>query len=80
MFVETYDANGNSSGFDLYEVGSVRNENGTWVGVGADGNAIKDTEVLSHDSLDESMGNAYTKKFTVHLKLKLSWKDCISIY
>ena len=58
MFVETYDANGNSSGFDLYEVGSVRNENGTWVGVGADGNAIKDTEVLSHDSLDESMGNA----------------------
>ena len=59
MFVETYDAKGNSSGFDLYEVGSVRKENGTWVGVGTDGNVIKGTEVLSHDSLDGSMGNAF---------------------
>ena len=58
MFVETYDSNGKSTGFELYEVGTVRQDGDKWVGVGPDGNNIPGTIALSHNKLDGKMGIA----------------------
>lgn len=57
MFVETYDEKGNSTGYALYEVGSVAEVDGNWKGIGPGNIPIENTVVLSHETLDKGMGN-----------------------
>ena len=56
MFVETYDEKGNSTGYALYEVGSVTEVDGNWKGIGPGNIPIENTVVLSHETLDKGMG------------------------